>query len=130
MNLKNLWNMEKMYRKLPNGRYEYIGYSGVPDLSDGIWLVQTNPHSRSVSSLIWKVGNLKRPVDIVTHASLQAISDDLASYLMKLGDIDSDEYKEAVEIMGGYIRGPIHFSNVSASDIVSLLIRQIAIGHE
>ena len=122
--------MEKMYRKLPNGRYEYIGYSGVPDLSDGIWLVQTNPHSRSVSSLIWKVGNLKRPVDIVTHASLQAISDDLASYLMKLGDIDSDEYKEAVEIMGGYIRGPIHFSNVSASDIVSLLIRQIAIGHE
>jgi hypothetical protein len=130
MNLKNLWNMEDMYRKLPSGRYEKVGYWNIPDLSDGIWLVQTNPHSRSVSSLIWKVGDLKRPVDIVTHASLQAISDDLASYLMKLGDIDSDEYKEAVEIMGGYIRGPIHFSNVSASDIVSLLIRQIAIGHE
>jgi hypothetical protein len=130
MNLKNLWNMEDMYRKLPSGRYEKVGYWNIPDLSDGIWLVQTNPHSRLVSSLIWKVGDLKRPVDIVTHASLQAISDDLASYLMKLGDIDSDEYKEAVEIMGGYIRGPIHFSNVSASDIVSLLIRQIAIGHE
>lgn len=122
--------MEKMYRKLPSGRYEYIGYSGVPDMSDGIWLVQTNPHSRSVSSLIWKVGDLKRPVDIVTHASLHAVADKIVSYLMKLGDIDSNEYKEAVEIMGGYIRGPIHFANVSASDIVSLLIRQIAIGHE
>lgn len=122
--------MEKMYRKLPSGRYEYIGYSGVPDISDGIWLVQNKPGSKSTTSLIWKVGDLKRPVDIVTHASLQAISDNLVSYLMKLGDIDSNEYKEAVEIMGGYIRGPIHFANVSASDIVSLLIRQIAIGHE
>ena len=122
--------MEKMYRKLPSGRYEYIGYSGVPDISDGIWLVQNKPGSKSTTSLIWKVGDLKRPVDIVTHASLQAISDNLVSYLMKLGDDQSDEYKEAVEIMGGYIRGPIHFANVSASDIVSLLIRQIAIGHE
>ena len=122
--------MEKMYRKLPSGRYEYIGYSGIPDLSDGIWLVQTNPHSKSTSSLVWKVGDLKRPVDIVTHASLQAISDNIASYLVKLSDVESDEYKEAVEIMGGYIRGPIHFTNISASDIVSLLIRQIAISHE
>ena len=119
-----------MYRKLPSGRYEKVGYWNVPDLSDGIWLVQTNPHSRSVSSLIWKVGDLKRPVDIVTHASLQAVADKIVSYLMKLGDIDSDEHKEAVDIMGGYIRGPIHFSNISASDIVSLLIRQIAIVHE
>lgn len=122
--------MEKMYRKLPSGRYEYIGYSGIPDISDGIWLVQSNSHRRSVSSLIWKVGDLKRPVDIVTHASLQAVADNLVSYLMKLSDVESDEYKEAVEIMGGYIRGPIHFTNISASDIVSLLIRQIAIGHE
>lgn len=122
--------MEKMYRKLPSGRYEYIGYSDVPDLSDGIWLVQQNKSSRSTTSLVWKVGDLKRPVDIVTHASLQAISDDLIRYIMKLSDDQSDEYKEAVEIMGGYIRGPIHFTNISASDIVSLLIRQIAIAHE
>lgn len=122
--------MEKMYRKLPSGRYEYIGYSGIPDLSDGIWLVKSDQSSRSTTSLIWKVGDLKRPVDIVTHASLQAVADNLVSYLMKLYDIESDEYKEAIDIMGGYIRGPIHFSNISASDIVSLLIRQIAIAHE
>lgn len=119
-----------MYRKLPNGRYEKVGYWNVPDLSDGIWLVQDKKSSRSMTSLIWKVGDLKRPVDIVTHASLQAISDDLIRYIMKLSDDQSDEYKEAVDIMGGYIRGPIHFSNVSPSDIVSLLIRQIAIAHE
>lgn len=122
--------MEKMYRKLPSGRYEYIGYSGIPDLSDGIWLVKQNKSSRSTTSLVWKVGDLKRPVDIVTHASLQAISDDLIRYIMKLSDVESDEHKEAVKIMGGYIRGPIHFTNISASDIVSLLIRQIAIAHE
>lgn len=122
--------MEKMYRKLPSGRYEYIGYSSIPDISDGIWLVQNNKSSRSMTSLVWKVGDLKRPVDIVTHASLQAVSDNLASYLMKLGDVESDEFKEAVKIMGGYIRGPIHFTNISAHDIVSLLIRQIAIRYE
>jgi len=122
--------MEDMYRKLPSGRYEKVGYWNVPDLSDGIWLVQSDQSSRRTTSLIWKVGDLKRPVDIVTHASLQAISDDLIRYIMKLSDDQSDEYKEAVDIMGGYIRGPIHFSNVSASDIVSLLIRQIAIAHE
>lgn len=119
-----------MYRKLPSGRYEYIGYSGIPDLSDGIWLVKSDQSSRSTTSLIWKVGDLKRPVDIVTHASLQAVADNLVSYLMKLSDVESDEYKEAIDIMGGYIRGPIHFTNISASDIVSLLIRQIAIAHE
>lgn len=122
--------MEDMYRKLPNGRYEKVGYCNVPDLSDGIWLVQSDQSSRRTTSLIWKVGDLKRPVDIVTHASLQAMSDDLTRYIMKLSDIQSDEYKEAIDIMGGYIRGPIHFSNISASDIVSLLIRQIAIEHE
>jgi len=122
--------MEDMYRKLPSGRYEKVGYWNVPDLSDGIWLVQNKPGSKSTSSLVWKVGDLKRPVDIVTHASLQAVADNLVSYLMKLSDDQSDEYKEAVDIMGGYIRGPIHFSNISASDIVSLLIRQIAIAHE
>jgi hypothetical protein len=122
--------MEKVYRKNSKGRYESIGYNSIPDLSDGIWLVQSSPSSRSVSSLVWKVGDLKRPVDIVTHASLQAVADNLVSYLMKLSDVDCDEYKEAVEIMGGYIRGPVHFTNISAHDIVSLLIRQIAIEHE
>lgn len=122
--------MEKMYRKLPSGRYEYIGYSSIPDISDGIWLVQNNKSSRSMTSLVWKVGDLKRPVDIVTHASLQAVADKIVSYLMKLGDDQSDEFKEAVDIMGGYIRGPVQFANISAHDIVSLLIRQIAISHE
>jgi hypothetical protein len=122
--------MEKVYRKNSKGRYEVIGYNNIPDLSDGIWLVQSNSGSRSITSLVWKVGDLKRPVDIVTHASLQAISGKLTSYLMKLSDDQSDEYKEAANIMGGYIRGPIHFTNISAHDIVSLLIRQIAIKYE
>jgi hypothetical protein len=51
--------MEKLYRKKKNGRYEeVIGYTDT--LSDGIWLVQTKPYSRSLTSLLWKVGDLKR----------------------------------------------------------------------
>jgi hypothetical protein len=79
---------------------------------------------------MYSEGELRNAVEIVTHASLQAVADNLVSYLMKLSDVDCDEYKEAVEIMGGYIRGPVHFTNISAHDIVSLLIRQIAIEHE
>lgn len=37
--------MEKIYRKLENGRYVEAGYN-IPDISDGIWVVQTKPYSK------------------------------------------------------------------------------------
>jgi hypothetical protein len=122
--------MEKLYRKKSNGRYqEVIGYTDT--LSDGIWLVQTKPYSRSMSSLIWKVGDLKRIADITTHASLQSYEDDLTNYLMKITDSSSEEYKSAVEQIGsGWIKGPIGYSNISARDLCILFLRQIAINIE
>lgn len=121
--------MEKLYRKKSNGRYqEVIGYTDT--LSDGIWLVQTNPHSRSMSSLVWKVGDLKRIADITTHASLQSYEDDLTNYLMKLTDSNSQEYKSAVEQMGNWIKGSIGYSGISARDLCILFLRQLAINIE
>lgn len=119
--------MEKLYRKKSNGRYqEVIGYTDT--LSDGIWLVQTKPYSRSMSSLVWKVGDLKRIADITTHAALQSYEDDLANYLMKLTNSNSEEYKEAVEQMGsGWIKGPIGYSGISARDLCILFLKQLAI---
>ena len=118
--------MEKLYRKNNKGRYEEIGYNGIPDISDGIWIVQSKPNSKSYNSMFWKIGNLERPVDVVTHASLQTLSDDLSSYLMKLGDNTSKEWQEAKETLGGYLTEPIRYYNISASDLVSLFIRRIA----
>lgn len=118
--------MEKLYRKLENGRYVEAGYS-TPDISDGIWVVQTKPYSRSITSLAWKVGDLKRPVDIVTHASIQSMENELVSYLQKLSESDSKEFKEALKLCGGYLRGPVNYSNISPTDLVSLFLRQIAI---
>lgn len=125
--------MEKLYRKIGTGkstRYESVGYGGLPGISDGIWVVQTKPSSKSHESILWKVGNLDRPVDIVTHASLQTMTQELAGYLMKLSDVESEEWKEAKELLGGYLRGPIGFYNTSAYDIVNLFIRQIALNLE
>lgn len=122
--------METLYRKKKNGRYEkVIGYHDV--LSDGIWLVQTKPYSRSLTSLVWKVGDTKRLTDVTTHAALQSYEDDLTDYLMKLTDVNSEEYKNAVEQMGiGWIKGPIGYSNISARDLCILFLRQIAINIE
>ena len=125
--------MEKLYRKIGTGkstRYESVGFSGLPDISDGIWVVQTKPSSKSHESILWKVGNLERPVDIVTHASLQTMSQELATYLIKLADKDSIEWKEAKELLGGYLKDEIYFGNISAGDITKLFIRQIALNLE
>ena len=121
--------METLYRKKKNGRYEeVIGYTDT--LSDGIWLVQTKPYSRSLTSLVWKVGDTKRLTDVTTHAALQSYEDDLTDYLIKLTDANSDEYKSAVEQMAGWIKGPIGYSNISARDLCILFLRQIAINIE
>lgn len=118
--------MEKVYRKIGK-RYVECGYNNIPDISDGIWLVRSNPGRKGQTSLFWKVGNIERPVDVVTHAALQSIEEDLAHYLLKLGDENSSEYKEAVELAAGYIKRPISYHNVSAADLCSLFLRRIAL---
>ena len=121
--------MEELYRKKKNGRYQkVVGYSDT--LQDGIWLVQTKPSSTRISSLIWKVGDLKRVADVTTHAALQSYDDNLTNYLMKLTDINSEEYKDAVLQLGSWIKDPIEFTGISPNDISILILRQIAINIE
>lgn len=122
--------MEKLYKRLPNGRYEVASLTYERDLSDGIWLVQNKPHSKSFESLFWKVGDLKRVADVTTHAALYSFQDDLTKYLMKLTEEGSKELKEAEELLGGYLRGAISFYNISAADLCQLFLRQIAINIE
>ena len=121
--------MEELFRKQSNGRYKkVIAYRDI--LQDGIWVIQSNPSSTSISSLVWKVGDLKRIADITTHAALQSYEDDLTNYLVKLTDVNSQEYKDAVIQLGNFIRGPIEISNISPADLSILILRQIAINIE
>lgn len=118
--------MEKLYRKKENGRYKEYSLHYGNDLSDGVWLVQTKPHSKSFNSLFWKVGDLKRIVDVTTHSALASFETELTEYLMKLTDEKSEEYKDAKKNRGGYIMGPISYSNISASDLCGLFLRKVA----
>jgi hypothetical protein len=121
--------MEELYKKKANGRYKkVIAYRDT--LQDGIWVIQSNPLSTSISSLVWKVGDLKRITDVTTHAALQSYEDNLTNYLVKLTDVNSQEYKDAVIQLGNYIRGPIQIGNISPADLSILILRQIAINIE
>ena len=121
--------MEELYRKKKNGRYQkVVGYSDT--LQDGIWLVQTKPSSTRISSLIWKVGDLKRVADVTTHAALQSFDDNLTEYLLKLTDVNSEEYKDAVLQLGSWLKDPIEFNGISPNDLSILILRQIAINIE
>jgi hypothetical protein len=118
--------METRYRKNSKGRYEVCGYETGSEISEGIWMVQSKPSSKSTTSLVWKVGDLKRPVDVVTITTLESFTGDLTQYLMKLTEEGSDELKEAKELLGGYIYGAVGYHNISASDLCSLFLRRIA----
>jgi len=121
--------MEELFKKQSNGRYKkVIAYRDT--LQDGIWVIQSNPSSTSISSLVWKVGDLKRIADVTTHAALQSYEDNLTNYLVKLTDVNSQEYKDAVIQLGNYIRGPIQIGNISPADLSILILRQIAINIE
>ena len=117
--------MEKIYRKKKNGRYEAVGYN-TPDISDGIWLVQSEPGVKHVSNLVYKIGDIKEPVDVIKEATIHSMGDMLTNYIMKLRDEDSEEYKEAKELLGGFLRGAPTFSNISAYDFTTLVLRKIS----
>jgi hypothetical protein len=118
--------MQKRYIKNSKGRYEVCGYETGTEISDGLWLVQTKPNSRGITSLVWRVGDLKRPADVVTIAALQSFESTLSNYLVKLTEEGSEELKEAREILGGYFKGVIGYHNISASDLCSLFLRRLA----
>lgn len=118
--------METVYRKVGR-KYIPVGYNNIPDMTDGIWLVKSEPGHRSMSCMYWRVGDLKRPVDVVTHAALQSIENDLSLYLMRLGDEKSEEFKYFKDSSGGFVKEPVGFYNVSPSDLVRIMLRRMAL---
>lgn len=121
--------MEKLFRKVGK-RYVVAGYD-FPTLSEGIWLVQEKPGSRSTSSLVWKIGDIKRPVDIATRAGVLALQDDLVDYLRNLSDESSQEYQELKKKCGSYaLSGAPQISNIAISDFADAILNRIGIHFE
>jgi hypothetical protein len=119
--------METLFRKLPNGKYQAVTTNVHDSLGDGIWVVQHKDLGKSLTSLVWLVGDLKRPADVTTHAAIQSMSSKLTRYIMQIQEPDSKEFHEAQEMLGGYLRGPVQIGNISAADITKLFLRKIAL---
>lgn len=116
--------METLYRKIGT-RYEPVGYNGIPDLVDGIWLIQHHKYSKGYRNLIGRLSEVPQIKDIVTKGALVAMTDDLTRYLVKLGKSESEEFKSAQAKLGGAIHGEIHVSNISPSDFIDLILDEI-----
>ena len=123
--------MEEIFRKvkLPNGKHKYvsIGYEYNRDvIPQGIWLVTRTPGSMGMTGLIYKIGDIKQ-ADIMLHGNLQAYSNEVASYLSRLTDVnDTIEQKEAKEILGAYYQDNPAIYNISMGDLASLILRKLA----
>jgi len=121
--------MEQLYKKEKRGKrnvYVPVGYGNVPDLHDGIWLVQKTSFGHSISSMVWKVGDIKPGADVVVHGSLQQYEDEIAKYISNITDEKSEECKNLKKVVGGFLRGVPQIANISASDLTSAILRKLA----
>lgn len=113
--------MEKLYRKLPNGKYEYVGYSS-PDVFPGLYFCQDVQNGRRKTSVnYWLGGDFKEPVHLQKLFSIMSLDSDLAVYLMKLTEKDSKEFNSAKDSCN--IKEPVNFYNISPQDLAILALR-------
>lgn len=102
----------------------HIGYN-IPDLTDGIWMVRTESHSKSMTSLVWKIGNIPK-ADLNLYASLQKYGDDLSRFILELNDVTSDAYKFYSETSMGWDENSIGFYGISSSELITAILRKLA----
>lgn len=96
-------------------------------LRNGLWLVDSNPGSKSITSLFWLVGETKNLTNVIDQASLIKHAPEITKYVGQLGDENSAEYKEAKQIYGDYLQGGgIRLVNASRMDFVNLIFRKLS----
>ncbi len=118
--------MEEVFVK-KGRKYVSIGLTYNSDwLRNGLWLVNSNPGSKSITSLFWLVGETKNLTNVIDQASLIEHEPEITRYIGQLGDINSEEYKEAKAMFGGYINGEIRVTNASRMDFVNLIFRKLS----
>lgn len=114
--------MEKLYRKLKNGRYEEVGYSSL-DLPNGLYFSQKTKSGKRTTSVNYWLGNVKKePIDLQLLINIMSNDDSLALYLMRLKD-DTKDYRELKD-GNNYITEPLMF-NWSPQDLALAVLNFI-----
>lgn len=81
--------METFYRKKENGRYEPIGVN-LPDIMEGIWIVEKENHVRSSINLSVYKTDLPDPLDISHLASILRWKNLIDKALLNLNEKGKD----------------------------------------
>lgn len=116
---------EQLYKKVGD-EYVKVPLRDTFNLPDGIWLLQSENGVKSCDSLIWKLGNPDRIIDIASEASVFTVADDICKYISKLSDTTSEEWIELKKLMGNWINGAIGVYNISINDFVIIVLRKFA----
>ena len=113
--------MEKLYRKLSNGKYEEVGYN-LPDVPNGLFFSQKTKHGRRCTSINYWLGGIDtEPVDLKRLISTMSLDDDLADYINDLEDEHSDEFKKLKENNPNI--KPLRLYNMSKMELAQLILR-------
>lgn len=113
--------MEQYYIKVGR-RYVPAGYS-FPDMPEGLYWKEKMPGSSRVTSVMYWAGkNPPQPLDVEKLISIMREDGRLAKYIMALTDENSEEYKEAKENQGGFVKEPLNY-NWSAQDLATCILR-------
>ena len=113
--------MERLYRKLPNGKYESAGLcrDKVIDIPDGLYFSQKN---RTTSVTYW-LGNVKKePVDLGMLIQMMSYDNELACFLSSIQDEQSEEYKN-LKSENGFINSAPKIYNISMQDLAVCILR-------
>jgi hypothetical protein len=115
--------MEKLYRKLANGRYEDAGYT-LPDITPGLYFQQNTEYgSRRTSVNYWLGGVKSEPVNIKRLLDYMAMDDKLSKYIAAIQDEKSEEYQQLKKDCGGYLKSPPKIYEISNFDLSVAILR-------
>lgn len=115
--------METAYNKIGR-KYVPCGiYHNEEFLNNGLWLIQQN--GKSLTSMMWLVGELKDPANVVNHASLQTLALELAKYI---GEIQEEGSSSNVDLMKNFrTSGSPKVLGISNWDLAHAILRHIAV---
>lgn len=117
--------MEKVYRKLPSGRYEEIGYNA-PDMADGLYFRQTVPYGKRTTSIAyWHGTDPQEPVDIKLLTQIMSMDDEIGTYISRIQDPNSDEFQKLKDDSGGYLTEPPLIYNISPNGLAVAILRRV-----
>jgi hypothetical protein len=120
---------KELYEKDENGNFILIGYKNYdidnpPKTKDGIWLIKNNEYSKSKTSLSYMLGDIPL-IDVKYQPLLFNYMDKLTRYLLDLSNEESDVYKEAKIIEGGYLKGGLCILNWSRYSLALMILREM-----